>query len=100
MRLSPAPRPSSARNAERLYKGHLSEFTPLSSLHAPARKSGDAHGLNPHPPRRSEGLSKKLMYTQWGGGADYCTFSSFLRFGENSRRSGYAYNGAGPETSV
>ncbi|KAG9348660.1 hypothetical protein JZ751_028977, partial [Albula glossodonta] len=49
------------QNAERLYKGHLSEFTPLSSLHAPARKSGDAHGLNPHPPRRSEGLSKKLI---------------------------------------
>ncbi|XP_061081830.1 phospholipid-transporting ATPase IH isoform X2 [Conger conger] len=32
------------QNADRLYQGHLSEFTPLASLHAPDRKKGPAPG--------------------------------------------------------
>ncbi|XP_061081829.1 phospholipid-transporting ATPase IH isoform X1 [Conger conger] len=81
------------QNADRLYQGHLSEFTPLASLHAPDRKKGPAPG-NRH--RRSERLSKKLMYTHWGGRPEYyCTFGSFLGFGANGRHSA-----AGPETAV
>ncbi|KAI1899812.1 hypothetical protein AGOR_G00065600 [Albula goreensis] len=30
------------QNVEKLYQGHLSEFAPLASLHAPDRKRGDA----------------------------------------------------------
>uniref|UniRef100_A0A8C9UWY8 Phospholipid-transporting ATPase n=1 Tax=Scleropages formosus TaxID=113540 RepID=A0A8C9UWY8_SCLFO len=66
--------------------GHLSEFTPLSSLHASHHKAADAHHLNP---RRSEHPSKKLMYTHWGGGADYCTFSS--SFGHLGLHSAYSW---------
>uniref|UniRef100_A0A8C9QQW2 Phospholipid-transporting ATPase n=1 Tax=Scleropages formosus TaxID=113540 RepID=A0A8C9QQW2_SCLFO len=81
------------QNADKLYQGHLSEFTPLSSLHASHHKAADAHHLNP---RRSEHPSKKLMYTHWGGGADYCTFSS--SFGHLGLHSAYSWGGH--ETSV
>lgn len=90
--------PSRAMNVDKLYQGHLSEFTPLAMLHAPDRKRGHAHNH-----RRSERPSKKLMYTHWRGGAEYyCTFGSFLGFGVNGRHSGvgHTYTGAGPETSV
>ncbi|XP_064166339.1 phospholipid-transporting ATPase IH isoform X3 [Anguilla rostrata] len=88
------------QNVDKLYRGHLSEFTPLAMLHAPDRKRGHAHS-DSH--RRSERPSKKLMYTHWRGGAEYyCTFGSFLGFGVNGRHSGvgHTYTGAGPETSV
>ncbi|KAL4656941.1 putative phospholipid-transporting ATPase IH isoform X2 [Arapaima gigas] len=80
------------QNADKLYQGHLSEFTPLSSLHVSRHKATDVHPLNP---RRSEHPSKKLMYTHWGGSADYCTFTSSLRhFGPQS-----PYSWVGHETS-
>lgn len=93
------------QNADKLYKGHLSEFTPLSSLHAPPTRKHDRHGNENqnHTHRRSDSSPpKKLMCTYWGGRPDYCTFSSFLRIGENPRFSGaaYAYSAPGPETSV
>ncbi|XP_043091536.1 phospholipid-transporting ATPase IH isoform X3 [Puntigrus tetrazona] len=93
------------QNADKLYKGHLSEFTPLSSLHAPPVRKHDRHGNENqnHTHRRSDSSPpKKLMCTYWGGRPDYCTFSSFLRIGENPRFSGaaYAYSAPGPETSV
>uniref|UniRef100_A0A671PP72 Phospholipid-transporting ATPase n=1 Tax=Sinocyclocheilus anshuiensis TaxID=1608454 RepID=A0A671PP72_9TELE len=88
-----------------LYKGHLSEFTPLSSLHAPPVRKHDRHcnEHQNHTHRRSDSSPpKKLMCTYWGGRPDYCTFSSFLRIEENPRFSGaaYAYSAPGPETSV
>ncbi|XP_045554965.1 phospholipid-transporting ATPase IH isoform X2 [Salmo salar] len=87
------------QNADKLYNGQLSEFTPLASLHAPTRRRADHQ--NPIP-RRSEPFTKKLMFTHWRGGPDYCTFTPLLRFAGNSSHSGasYAHNGAGPETSV
>ncbi|XP_073698672.1 LOW QUALITY PROTEIN: phospholipid-transporting ATPase IH, partial [Garra rufa] len=93
------------QNADKLYKGHLSEFTPLSSLHAPPTRKHGRHGNENqnHTHRRSDSSPpKKLMCTYWGGRPDYCTFSSFLRIGENPRFSGaaYAYSAPGPETSV
>ncbi|XP_057186995.1 phospholipid-transporting ATPase IH isoform X1 [Triplophysa rosa] len=89
------------QNADKLYKGHLSEFTPLSSLHAPPARKHEESQNSAH--RRSDSsLPKKLMCTYWGGRRDYCTFSSFLQIGENPRFSGaaYAYSAPGPETSV
>lgn len=93
------------QDADKLYKGHLSEFTPLSSLHAPPARKHDRRGNESqnHTHRRSDSSPpKKLMCTYWGGRPDYCTFSSFLRIGENPRFSGaaYAYSTPGPETSV
>ncbi|XP_042573330.1 phospholipid-transporting ATPase IH isoform X2 [Cyprinus carpio] len=93
------------QNADKLYKGHLSEFTPLSSLHAPPVRKHDRHGnenQNRTHRRSDSSPPKKLMCTYWGGRPDYCTFSSFLRIGENPRFSGpaYAYSTPGPETSV
>ncbi|TRY92636.1 hypothetical protein DNTS_007692 [Danionella cerebrum] len=93
------------QNADKLYKGHLSEFTPLSSLHAPPLRKHDRPGNDSqiHTHRRSESSpTKKLMCTYWGGKPDYCTFSSFLRLGDNPRFSGaaFAYGAPGPETSV
>ncbi|XP_067116303.1 phospholipid-transporting ATPase IH isoform X2 [Osmerus mordax] len=87
------------QNADKLYKGQLSEFTPMASLHAPRNKRAEPHNLNP---RRSEPFTKKLMFTQWRRKPSYCTFTPLIRFAGSSRlsRAGYAYNGAGPETSV
>ncbi|KAG9339493.1 hypothetical protein JZ751_023633 [Albula glossodonta] len=88
------------QNVEKLYQGHLSEFAPLASLHAPDRKRGDATRSGSH--RRSDHLSKNLMYTHLGGTADFSTFSSLLGFGDKGRpsRAGHTYRGTGPETSV
>ena len=90
---------SSLQNADKLYKGQLSEFTPMASLHAPRNKRAEPQNLNP---RRSEPFTKKLMFTQWRRKPNYCTFTPLIRFTGSSRlsRAGYAYNGAGPETSV
>lgn len=92
----------SLQNADKLYKGQLSEFTPLSSIHTPPihKRGGDEDQSHTH--RRSESSPrKKIMYTHWGGGPDYCTFRPFLRFG-NPRLSGmaYAYAAPGRETSI
>lgn len=91
------------QNADRLYKGQLSEFTPLSSIHTPPvhKRGGDEDQSHTH--RRSDSSPrKKVMYTRWGGGPDYCTFRPFFRFGGNPRLSGmgYAYAAPGPETSI
>ncbi|KAL1022261.1 hypothetical protein UPYG_G00024360 [Umbra pygmaea] len=86
------------QDADKLYNGQLSEFTPLSSLHTPTR-----HRAGPQEPnRRSEPLAKKLMFTHWRDRHDYCTFTPLLRFADSTQHygAGYAYNGAGPETSV
>ncbi|KAA0721925.1 putative phospholipid-transporting ATPase IH [Triplophysa tibetana] len=93
------------QNADKLYKGHLSEFTPLSSLHAPPARKHNRRGeesQNPAHRRSDSSRPKKMMYAYWGGRRDYRTFSSFLRIGENPRFSGaaYAYTAPGPETSV
>ncbi|XP_028809971.1 probable phospholipid-transporting ATPase IH isoform X2 [Denticeps clupeoides] len=92
------------QDSDNLYQSHLSEFTSLSTLHAPHRQQKRPDRQNPAP-RRSESPppKKKLLYSHWGaGGPDYCTFSNFVRFSENPRHSGatYAYNAPGPETSV
>lgn len=90
------------QNADKLYKGQLSEFTPLSSIHTPVHKRG-ADEDQSHAHRRSDSSPrKKVMYTRWGGGPDYCTFRPFFRFGGNPRLSGmaYAYAAPGRETSI
>lgn len=90
-------------NADKLYKGHLSEFSPLSSLHGPPAQKHVRRGNENRAHGRSDtSPPKKLMCTYWGGRRDYCTFSSFLQIGENPRLSGaaYAYSAPGPETSV
>ncbi|XP_060754841.1 phospholipid-transporting ATPase IH isoform X4 [Neoarius graeffei] len=91
------------QNADKLYKGQLSEFTPLSSIHTPPvhKRGGDEDQSHAH--HRSESSPrKKVMYTRWGGGPDYCTFRPFFRFGGNPRLSGmaYAYAAPGCETSI
>lgn len=91
------------QNADKLYKGQLSEFTPLASLHAPSKGSSHRRGSeNQRNPRRSEPFTKKVMFTRWQKAPDYCTFTPLLRFADSSRhsRQGYNYSGAGPETSV
>lgn len=94
------------QNADKLYKGQLSEFTPLASLHAPSkaggRRRGSGNQRNAPNPRRSEPFSKKIMFTRWQRTPDYCTFTPLLRFTDGARHSkqGHAYSGAGPETSV
>ncbi|XP_076839465.1 phospholipid-transporting ATPase IH isoform X2 [Brachyhypopomus gauderio] len=85
------------------YKGHLLEFTPLSSHHAPPVRGRHGNEGLGHTHRRSDSSPhKKVMYTHWGGGPNYCTFRSLLRFGETQRLFGpaYAYTPPGPETSV
>ncbi|XP_069035376.1 phospholipid-transporting ATPase IH isoform X4 [Lepisosteus oculatus] len=86
------------QNAEKLYQGSISEFTPLASHQNPKHKSDSSR--NPLS-RRSERLSKKMMYTHWGG-SDYCTFNSFFGFSDNSLTSGtrFSHSGSGLETSV
>ncbi|MBN3315148.1 AT11A ATPase, partial [Atractosteus spatula] len=86
------------QNAEKLYQGSISEFTPLASHQNPNHKSDNSR--NPLS-RRSERLSKKMMYTHWGG-SDYCTFNSFFGFSDNSLTSGtrFSHSGSGLETSV
>ncbi|AWO95716.1 Phospholipid-translocating ATPase [Scophthalmus maximus] len=94
------------QNADKLYKGHLSEFTPLASLHAPSKagghRRGSGHQRNAANPRRSAPFSKKVMFTHWQRKPDYSTFTPLLRFADDSRHlgQGHGYSGAGPETSV
>ncbi|KAM7365290.1 hypothetical protein PAMP_016233 [Pampus punctatissimus] len=94
------------QNADKLYKGQLSEFTPMASLHAPSKAGGHRRGSgnqrNAPNPRRSEHYTKKIMFTRWQRTPDYCTFSPLLRFTDGTRhsRQGHAYSEAGPETSV
>ncbi|XP_032361860.1 probable phospholipid-transporting ATPase IH isoform X1 [Etheostoma spectabile] len=94
------------QNADKLYKGQLSEFTPLASLHAPSKagshRRGSGNERNVPNPRRSEPFTKKIMFTRWQRTPDYSTFTPLLRFADGSRQSkqGHAYTGAGPETSV
>ncbi|KAM4710787.1 phospholipid-transporting ATPase IH isoform 2-T2 [Anableps anableps] len=94
------------QNADKLYKGQLSEFTPLAALHPPPKASSHQRGSEnqrnaPNPPR-SDTPNKKVMFTRWRRMPDYCTFSPLLRFtdGSHHSRQGNAYSGAGPETSV
>ncbi|XP_035390770.1 probable phospholipid-transporting ATPase IH isoform X2 [Electrophorus electricus] len=91
------------QNADKLYRGPLSEFTPLSPLHGPPVRGrhGD-EGLGHSHHRSDSSPRKKVMYTHWGGGPDYCTFRSFLWSGETQRLSteAYDYTPPGPETSV
>ncbi|XP_041637884.1 phospholipid-transporting ATPase IH isoform X1 [Cheilinus undulatus] len=94
------------QNADKLYKGQLSEFSPLAHLSALNKASGQRRGSgaqrNIQNPRRSEPLSKKIMFTRWQETPNYCTFSPLLRFADGtlSPKRGYAYSGAGPDTSV
>lgn len=94
------------QNADKLYKGQLSEFTPLASLHAPSKagshRRGSGNQRNAPNPRRSEPFTKKIMFTRWQKTPDYCTFTPLLRFvdGAHHSRQGHAYSDAGPETSV
>lgn len=94
------------QNADKLYKGHLSEFTPLASLHALSKpgnqRRGSAHQRSAANSHRSQGIQKKTMFTRWQGTPDYCTFSPLLRFADGSQcsKQGYPNNGAGSETSV
>ncbi|XP_049609868.1 phospholipid-transporting ATPase IH isoform X2 [Syngnathus scovelli] len=94
------------QNADKLYKGQLSEFTPLSSIHAAPnadrrRQSSGSHRNMPHP-TRSEPFTKKAMLMRWHRPPDYRTFTPLLGFTDVNRSSklGHTFNGAGPETSV
>ncbi|XP_054643934.1 phospholipid-transporting ATPase IH isoform X9 [Dunckerocampus dactyliophorus] len=79
------------QNADKLYKGQLSEFTPLDCR----RGSGD-HRNMPHP-TRSEPFTKRVMLTRWQKPPDYRTFTPLLGFTDVTP----SCNGAaGPETSV
>lgn len=94
------------QNADKLYKGHLSEFTPLASLHTLSKtgnqRRGSANQRNVANSHRSQGFKKKTMFTRWQKTPDYCTFTPLLRFtdGSHCSKQGYPNNGAGPETSV
>ncbi|KAM4537847.1 phospholipid-transporting ATPase IH isoform 2-T2 [Fundulus diaphanus] len=94
------------QNADKLYKGQLSEFTPLEALQPPhkagSQRRGSANQRNAANPRRSDTPNKKVMLTRWQRMPDYCTFTPLLRLTEGSRRSklGNAYSRAGPETAV
>lgn len=95
-----------SQNADKLYKGHLSEFTPLASLHALSetgnQRRGSINQRNAANSHRSQGFKKKTMFTHWQRTPDYCTFTPLLRFTDGSpcSKQGYPNNGAGPETSV
>lgn len=95
-----------SQNADKLYQGHLSEFTPLASLHALSKpgnqRRGSAHQRNAAHSHRSQGFEKKTMLTRWQRTPDYCTFSPLLTFSDGPRCSklGYPNNGAGPKTAV
>nr|XP_061802740.1 phospholipid-transporting ATPase IH-like [Nerophis lumbriciformis] len=73
------------QEADKLYKGQLSEFTPLSSIHATPmggglRRGSGTHRNTPNPIRPQ----------------DYHTFTPLLGFTDVN----HTYSGAGPETSV
>ncbi|XP_077570040.1 phospholipid-transporting ATPase IH isoform X1 [Stigmatopora nigra] len=86
------------QEADKLYKGQLSEFTPLSSIHATAlggapRRGSGTYRNTPNS-TRSEPLTKKAMLTRWHRPLDYCTFTPLLGF------TNVNHSKAGPETSV
>ncbi|KAK7893226.1 hypothetical protein WMY93_022378 [Mugilogobius chulae] len=82
----------------RLYQGHLSDFTPLSSLRPGLNSGSEASGPGPrlqdNRRSRSEYGAKKLMFTRWRYRAsDYCSFTPLLpRFS-----AGPKYGGTGHE---
>ncbi|KAM6958530.1 phospholipid-transporting ATPase IH isoform 2-T2 [Tautogolabrus adspersus] len=91
------------QNADKLYKGQLSEFSPLAHLQAPNKAGGQRRGSGTQRnPRRSERLTKKIMFTRWQETPNYCTFSPLLRFADGTLNSkqGHTYSGAGHDTSV
>ncbi|XP_061841115.1 phospholipid-transporting ATPase IH isoform X3 [Nerophis lumbriciformis] len=79
------------QNADKLYKGQLSEFTPLDR-----RRSSSTNRSRPNP-TRSEPFNKKVMLTRWQRPPDYRTFTPLLGFTDVKRSS---KQGAGPETCV
>ncbi|XP_061745859.1 phospholipid-transporting ATPase IH isoform X2 [Nerophis ophidion] len=83
--------PALLDNADKLYKGQLSEFTPLDR-----RRSSSTNRSRPNPPR-SEPFSKKVMLTRWQRPPDYRTFTPLLGFTDVKCSS---KQGAGPETCV
>lgn len=100
------PASTHLQNADKLYKGHLSEFTPLASLHTLSKSNNQRRGSgnqrNAANSHRSQGFKKKTMFTHLQRTPDYCTFTPLLRFtnGPYYSKHGYPNNGAGPETSV
>ncbi|XP_051913542.1 phospholipid-transporting ATPase IH isoform X5 [Hippocampus zosterae] len=94
------------QNADKVYKGQLSEFTPLSSIHAApnagSRRRGSGIHRNTPNPTRSEPFTKKAMVTRWQRPPDYCTFTPLLGFTDVNRTSkqGQTFSRAGPETLV
>lgn len=90
-----------SQDADKVYKGHLSEFTPLASLHAPSKpgsqRRGAAHQRSTANSHRCRAFQKKSMITCWHRTPDYCTFTPLLRFSDGCRCS---KQGPGPETSV
>ncbi|XP_077455948.1 phospholipid-transporting ATPase IH isoform X1 [Stigmatopora argus] len=86
------------QEADKLYKGQLSEFTPLSSIHATALGGAQPSGTYRNTPNstRSEPLTKKAMLTRWHRPPDYCTFTPLLGFTDVN----HTHSRAGPGTSV
>ncbi|CAL8309032.1 unnamed protein product [Merluccius merluccius] len=96
------------QNADKLYRGQLSEFSPLASLRGGQRDPPPPPPANPRrsdPPARlppSFAAKKKHMFTRWRPKPAYSSFPPLLRFaggGANGGRGG-AYGSAGPETTV
>ncbi|XP_061660313.1 phospholipid-transporting ATPase IH isoform X4 [Syngnathoides biaculeatus] len=92
------------QNADKLYKGQLSEFTPLSSIlatpQAGSRCRGSGNNRHTHNPTwstRSEPFIKKAMLTYWQRPQDYCTFAPLLGFTDVNCTTG---QGAGPDPLV
>lgn len=87
------------QNAEKLYLGQLSEFTPLSSQCTTPHRSGEAPNCSQ---RRCESFSKKLTYSGWKHNSDYHTVRPSPGFGNDFQPldSGYTLGKPGLETSV
>ncbi|XP_048834601.1 phospholipid-transporting ATPase IH-like isoform X2 [Brienomyrus brachyistius] len=87
------------QNAEKLYLGQLSEFTPLSSQCTTPHRSGEAPSCSQ---RRSESFPKKLTYSGWKHDSDYHTArpSPGIRNDFWPSDSGYILGRPGLETSV
>ncbi|XP_072557045.1 phospholipid-transporting ATPase IH-like isoform X4 [Paramormyrops kingsleyae] len=87
------------QNAEKLYLGQLSEFTPLSSQCTTPHRSGEAPSCSQ---RRSESFPKKLTYSGWNHNSDYHTVRPSPGFGNDFQPSdsGYTLGRPGLETSV
>uniref|UniRef100_A0A3Q2YSF4 Phospholipid-transporting ATPase n=1 Tax=Hippocampus comes TaxID=109280 RepID=A0A3Q2YSF4_HIPCM len=91
---------------ERIQVSSLSEFTPLSSIHAApnagSRRRGSSIHRNTPNPTRSEPFTKKAMVTRWQRPPDYCTFPPLLGFTDvnHTSKQGQTFSRAGPETLV